>query len=198
MAYPTGTFTGCNVPVGTVDNMTAGQGVVIMDLRAESSPEGLPSTQAGWCKEVKITKEGVPLIFKQGMPLEEINRILMETNIMLHFKGFEWNMDLFQMQEGNTAVDKTDPTKEVWGIGGEATIRAVKALVFHKLLDGRYIWINCWKLKGDGNFGIDFNDADWFSHDYAFAFLKASEDFEGNALTSHYLCRFEETNLPTA
>jgi hypothetical protein len=187
MTLPTGNFTDFNVPDGTIANMSAGQGVVFRDLISESRPEGDPSTCAGFIKELKITVAGETLDFYQGMKQVLINSIEIKTDVILHFKGFEWILDNFQMQRGNAAVDETDPTKKVWGIGGEASKRDCKALIYHKLLEGQYIWIYIWKMSGDGNFGLEFADADWFAHDYDFKLHKSDTDFAGDATDYKYL-----------
>ena len=198
VVYPTGSFTDFNVPDGTKSNMSAGQAVVFGELIPDpTTPGAAPLTCLGWVKEFKILKEGVPMIFKQGMPLVEVNNIEIEKTITMTWKGYEWNMNLFSLQNGNAPVDATVPDSFFWGIGDTANKTHAKFLIFHKTLNGRYIWISVWNAVGDGNFNLEFIDDDWMSFPFAFNIEKGVNGFDDAALTENYMYQIEETNLQT-
>ncbi len=197
MALPTGDFENFNIPDGTLDNLDAGQAVVFMDLRTGGEIEGYPSTCTGWCKEVKLTKSGEIIDFYQGMPKLLIKSVEMQRDLIFHFKGFEWNMDLFQMHEGNTAVE-SGIGKDIWGIGFDLlSKRECKGLVYHKTLDDRGIWIYLWKIVGDGNSEIAFPDDTWFEHDFDYKVLYSDKDFDGEDLDEHHYIRVETYDAPS-
>jgi len=186
-----------NVPDGVRDNMTAGQSVVFAEGISDiAAPGSIPTTQVGYIKEFKILVEGIVLEFEQGMPQVVVNAIKTKTNVTMSWEGFEWNLDLFQLLVGNEDVNEAIGGSKFWGIGGEATMTNSKFAIFHKMLDGRFIWIYVWGAAGDGNFNLEFPDDTWLKVPFVWKLKKGTLDFDDATLTKDYYFRIEETNLP--
>lgn len=191
-------YTDFNVPDGVVTNMTAGQPVVFGEtLNDFELPGERPTTCIGFLKNYKLTVEGATLIFKQGMPLRVVNQIVSEENGTMTWEGFEWDLEYFQLLKGNEAVDDDTPDHFFWGVGGRADQQHAKFCIFHKLLNGRYIYIDVWNAVGNGSIELTFPDDDWFKVPYTFNLHQGVQDFSGKDLTKDFYFRIDETNFQT-
>lgn len=167
-----------NNPGGNASQITVGPGQLFIGAVGAT-----PLTDMGYVKGgMTINIERAQTEVRQGSPQTIIAALTNKEDVMIEFKGIQWNMDnlLFMLGDGATsAVNPTDFLK----FGGRPNVLA-KALMFqHRMADGSTLFVDLWKCVPEGSSAIAINEDD--THEVPFKFkaiYAGTTDWAGAAL----------------
>lgn len=168
-----------NNPSGNASQITLGPGVLLI------GPTGAtPTTDMGYVKGgMTLTIERTQTEIRQGSPQTIIAALVNKEDVMIEFKGIQWNTDNIHFMLGDGATSFSNPT-DTLKFGGRPNTNA-KALTFqHRMADGSTMFVDLWKCIPDGSMAIAINEDDTHEFPYKFkAIYAGTTDWAGAALT---------------
>ena len=152
-----------NNPSGNASQITLGPGILLV------GPTGAtPTTDMGYVKGgMTLTIERAQTEIRQGSPQTIIAALANKEDVMIEFKGIQWNLDNVAFMLGDGATSFSNPT-DTLKFGGRPNVNA-KAFIFqHRMADGSTLFVDLWKCVPDGSMAISINEDD--THELPFKF----------------------------
>ena len=144
-----------------------------------------PTTDVG-----AITEDGVTVEFAsemrdimQGNPKLIELEFIQAQSVMVRVTSIEWNFDslVFALGAGNTS---SSGTFEAFAFGGEPCVTEVALHVQHQMCQsGNTLNVYVLRAVGEGNVPLPFTH-DEHQFEYSFKALRATTDWDSNALAS--------------
>ena len=175
-----------NNPSGNASQISVGPGILLVGATG-----GTPLTDMGYVKGgVTISVERSQTEIRQGSPQTIIAALVNKEDVMVEFKGIQWNLDNIQFMLGDGTTSLSNPT-DILKVGGRPNVNA-KAFIFqHRMADGSTLFVDLWKCIPDGSMAIAVNEDD--THELPFKFkaiYAGTTDWAGASLTDgQALCR---------
>ena len=175
-----------NNPSGNASQITVGPGILLV------GPAGAtPTTDMGYIKGgITINIERAQTEIRQGSPQTIIAALVNKEDVMIEFKGIQWNLDNIAFMLGDGATTFVNPT-DTLKFGGRPTTNAKAFMFQHRMADGSTLFVDLWKCIPDGSMAIAVNEDD--THELPFKFkamYAGTTDWAGAALADGTnLCR---------
>ena len=167
-----------NKPTGTASKYSIGPGRVFL------GPVGAtPSVDVGYVKDdFTITLTRTKVDVRQGSPQILIDQLASAEDMMIEFKGIEWNLDAIARLcgAGATSVSGADL---VYKLGGSPGFSQMALMYQHRMADGGTMSLDFWKVIGEGQVVISAKAADLHDVQYKFNVMDGgSTDWAGASL----------------
>lgn len=168
-----------NMPSGDVNRLTIGPGIILL------GPSGAtPTVDVGYVKgEMVLSVTRAITQIRQGTPQTIVQSLANQEDVMVEFKGLQWNLDALLHAIGDGATSASNPN-DLLKFGGRHTV-AAKALRFtHRMADGSTVIFDMWKCQTDGNVQVNIDPTN--PHEISFKFNAldpGTTDWGGAALT---------------
>lgn len=168
-----------NMPSGDVTRTTIGPGIIYL------GPIGAtPTVDVGYVKgEMALSVTRSMTEIRQGTPQTIVQVLANQEDVMVEFKGIQWNLDALLHAIGDGATSASNPN-DILKFGGRHTVTGKALRFFHKLADGSSLFFDMYKCMTDGNvqINIDPNNPHEISMKFK-ALDPGSTDWAGAALT---------------
>lgn len=152
-----------NNPSGNASQISVGPGILLV------GPVGsTPTVDMGYIKGgITINLERTQTEVRQGSPQTIIAAFANKEDVMIEFKGIQWNLDNIQFMLGDGATSLSNPT-DILKFGGRPNVNA-KAFQFqHRMADGSTLFVDLWKCVPDSKMAIAVGEDD--THELPFKF----------------------------
>lgn len=165
-----------NLAAYDVNNFSVGGGILFLGPTGATPTLDVGATREGATLTIARTKERV----MSGSPAHLIDAIATEETARFAVTGMEWNLSNISRVVG-AGVTSHSSTLENFAFGGESSFDNLALLFRHVTKAGHTVYIKLWKVSGEGNLEIAFNNA---VHEFPFVFEAHDEtnDWAGNSL----------------
>ena len=179
---PTGNFLQTLIPENLkLYDLTAGGSCIYLDFITKSTPEGIPTTCTGMAEDLEIAVDGTVLDWEAGFPQVIVFQCLAGRKVTVKFGSPYFDLSLFSKKVGNYFPNTETLGTQKWGIGAfGSTILPCKAMAYHRMLSGQYVWLFFWNIQGDGKFNIALKNREKFNQECTFNVNYCDTDFAGN------------------
>ena len=167
-----------NNPSGNAGQITVGPGQLLIGAVGST-----PATDMGYVKGgMTLTIDRVKTEIRQGSPQTIISALVNQEDVMIEFKGIQWNLDNLLFMLGDGATSATNPN-DFLKFGGRPNITN-KAFIFqHRMADGSTLFVDMWKCIPDGALSVAINEDDTHEVSYKFkAIYAGTTDWAGATL----------------
>lgn len=167
-----------NNPTGNAAQVTVGPGKLYIGAVGAT-----PLTDMGYVKGgMTLTIDRAQTEIRQGSPQTIVAALVNKEDVMIEFKGLQWNLDNIQFMLGDGTTSLTNPT-DILKFGGRPNVNQ-KAMMFeHRMADGSTLFVDIWKCVPDGNMAIAINEDDTHELPFKFKAINAgATDWAGAAL----------------
>lgn len=141
-----------NKPSGNANQISLGPGILYL------GPTGAtPTVDVGYVTgEATITFKREITEIRQGAPQTIIHALAHQEDVMIEFKGIEWDMDAIAKALADGTTSLSAPNENL-AIGSAPDVNAVALQFVHKMADGGTLTLNVWKAFGSGEIKAALN-----------------------------------------
>jgi len=168
-----------NIPTYTVNNFSAGPGVVFLGVSGATPAADIGALSEGSALSVEVQVETTHI--RQGYPRMNIHAFQKSHGAMISFSGLEWDTDnlLNAIGTGGTLAGVSTETFE---FGGDPTPTTLAVHVCHKMVQsGHTMNIYGWQVVAEPALSLELGD-DPHEFPYKFVCQRATTRWGGGTL----------------